>query len=320
MSPWKMLPISNAPYRRGRKPVKRRLTCRTGTSPRAVPPPGWPKRRFSRKALGSVADAPGDRPVYAMSISATPGNRQTADVTSDRLLGGRVRYMQPRTGFRAAIDPVLLAAAIPARPGERVLEGGTGAGAALLCLATRIPGITGLGIDRDHGLLRLARTNAVMNALPDLLFACADLEVSPVGGPFDHAFANPPYHAAGGTASPSGSREAAKRSFPGLLPIWVAALSRPLRHRGTLTLILPTGLLGAALAAMHESKVPAEYVFPIWPKEGRPARLMLVQGRKNGRSPLVLAAGLVLHTETGAFRPEAEIILRGGTSLLRAGT
>ena len=36
------------------------------------------------------------------------------DPTEDKLLGGRVRLVQPRTGYRAAMDAVLLAAAIPA--------------------------------------------------------------------------------------------------------------------------------------------------------------------------------------------------------------
>ena len=103
------------------------------------------------------------------------------------------------------------------------------------------------------------------------------------------------------------------------MPVWIDALSRPLRHRGTLTLILPPRLLEAALAAMRREDVPAECVFPIWPKAGRPARFVLVQGRKHGRSPLVLAPGLVLHTETGAFRPEAEAILRDGAALRLTG-
>jgi tRNA1Val (adenine37-N6)-methyltransferase len=235
--------------------------------------------------------------------------------TSDHLLGGRVKYVQPREGLRATIDPVLLAAAIPARSGERVLEGGTGAGAALLCLAARVPGITGLGIDRDAGLVRLAQSNARANGWPELVFAAADLAALPVSPQFDHAFANPPYHAADGTASPSRPREAAKRSAPGLLSVWTEALAGALRHRGTLTFIVPPRLLEPVLAAMRDGMVPAECVFPIWPKQDRPARLMLVRGRKNGRSPLMLLPGLVLHTESGAFRPEAEAILREGTGL-----
>lgn len=248
-------------------------------------------------------------------MNTQTGTSTQGAVTADTLLGGRVKYMQPREGLRASLDPVLLAAAIPAHPGERVLEGGTGAGAAMLCLAARVAGIRGRGIDRDPDLVRLAAANAAANAWPELEFATADLAISPIDGPFDHAFANPPYHPAGGTRSPSAARDAAKRAEPELLPIWAEALSRPLRHRGTLTFILPPGLLEPALAAMRDAGVPAEWVFPIWPKPGQPARFVLVQGRKHGRSPLVLAPGLILHEATGAFRPEAEAILRDGAAL-----
>lgn len=271
-------------------------------------------RRKSRRASPSSAPAS-----HSFRRDVTTDQPRLGAVTSDHLLGGRVTYTQPRDGFRAAIDPVLLAAAIPARPGDRVLEGGTGAGAALLCLAARVPDIGGLGIDRDAGLLRLAQANAKANARLGLLFICADLAASPVGGEFDHAFANPPYHAADGTSSPSAAREAAKRSGPDQLSEWIAALSRPLRHRGTLTLILPPRLLEAACIAMRANNAAAECVFPIWRREGQPARLLLLQGRKHGRTPLIMASGLVLHTESGAFRPEAEFILRAGGALRLTG-
>ncbi len=247
------------------------------------------------------------------------GQPPAGGVTNDHLLNGRIQYAQPREGLRATIDPILLAAAVPARPGERLLEGGTGAGAALLCVRARVAGVRGIGIDRDIGLLRLARANADANAWPELRFIAGDLAACPIGGVFDHAFANPPYHDAAGTRSPSGVRENAKRSSPGFLDIWVGALARPLRDRGTLTLMLRPGLLAAALTALRDHNVAAECVFPIWPKEGRPARLILIQGRKHGRTPLTLAPGLVLHEESGEFRPEAQSILRGGAALPMTG-
>ena len=41
------------------------------------------------------------------------GQATAAEVTEDRLLNGRVRLRQPAEGYRAAIDPVFLAAAVP---------------------------------------------------------------------------------------------------------------------------------------------------------------------------------------------------------------
>jgi len=106
---------------------------------------------------------------------------------------------------------------------------------------------------------------------------------------------------------------------PDLIPLWVKALSNGLRHQGTLTLIVPPRLLEQTIVAMREDGVPATCVFPVWPMAGRPARFILVQGRKNGRSSLALAAGLVLHTETGGFQPEADAILRGGEAIPLSG-
>ncbi len=241
------------------------------------------------------------------------GDRINA-TTTDHLLGGRVIYTQPRHGFRAAIDPVLLAATIPARRGDRVLDGGTGAGAALLCLAARVPGLIGTGVDRDPGLARLGRANAAANGFPDLSFVVADLAMSPIGGPVDHAFANPPYHPESSTASPLAERDTAKRGGQFLLPRWISTLSTPLRHRGTLTFILPMWLLETALASFRLSGVPCELLIPVWPKVGRTARWVVVRGRKNGRAPLAMAPGLILHEPSGAFQPEAEAILRDGAS------
>ena len=58
-------------------------------------------------------------------------------LSCDAFLGGRLRIWQPRAGYRAGIDPVMLAAAVPARPRQSVLELGCGAGTASLCLAAQ---------------------------------------------------------------------------------------------------------------------------------------------------------------------------------------
>lgn len=238
-----------------------------------------------------------------------------ADITSGHLLGGRVRYAQPRMGFRSGIEPVLLAACIPARPGQRVIEAGTGAGAALLCLAARVPGIAGTGVERDPAMAALARANAAENGFGQLEFCTADIADRPAPGPFDHAFANPPYHTPAGTPSPLAAREAAKRAENGTFAIWAASLGAVLRPRGTLTLIVPAGAMPDCLRAMQDAGCPAAILLPLWPKPDREARLVLLHGIKHGRSALKLRPGLVLHTPTGGFSSAAEAILRGRAAL-----
>lgn len=236
-------------------------------------------------------------------------------LTQGHLLDGRIRYAQPAQGFRSGIEPVLLAASIPAQPGQRVLEAGTGAGAALLCLAERVRGVRGIGVDRDEVMVRIARDNARANGQDTLAFLTADIAALPLSGTFHHAFANPPYHLAGGTASPVTARGRAKRGEPGLLDRWAAALARPLRHRGTLSFILPADHLPACLAAMTGAGCAVARVLPFWPKLGRPARLVIVQGVKGGRMPTVLEPGMLLHRAEGGFTDAADAVLRRGEAL-----
>jgi len=196
-----------------------------------------------------------------------------------------------------------------------VLEGGTGAGAALLCLAKRVPKLEGTGVERDPALAALAERNAEANSLANLTFVTADVAAIRDPGPFDHAMANPPYHPPSGTPSPDSARVLAKRGGEGLLAAWAAALAAPLRHRGTLTFILPAATLPECLAAMAAAGCAARAVLPLWPRPGQAAKLVLVQGVKGGRTPLKLLPGLVLHRAEGGYTAEADGILRGGAAL-----
>jgi tRNA1(Val) A37 N6-methylase TrmN6 len=234
--------------------------------------------------------------------------------THGHLLDGRVRYAQPAEGYRSGIEPVLLAAAVPARPGQRVLEAGSGAGATLLCLAARIGGVQATGIELDPELVALARDNAAANDRAGVQFIAADIAAPPPLGEFDHACANPPYHIAAGTRPADRTRDRAKHGGAGLLRGWVQALAAALRPRGTLTLILPSVQLPEACAELGAAKCSPAILLPLWPKARRQAKLAIVQGIKGGAEFRVLP-GLVLHEADGAFTAEAQKILRDGEPL-----
>jgi tRNA1(Val) A37 N6-methylase TrmN6 len=248
-------------------------------------------------------------------IEATAPGQDRGPLTHGHLLGGRVRYDQPRSGFRSGIEPVLLAAAVPVRQGARVLEGGSGAGATLLCLAARVPGLHGMGIEHDPALVALARQNAAANGWPSLHFIAGDIASLPPLGVFDHACANPPYHKPNGTPSPDASRRSAKRAAPRMMADWASALAGQLRGGGTLTFILPAALLPETAVAFASASCTPTAVLPFWPKAGQPAKLLLLRGTKGSRAPFRVLPGLVLHASDGRFTPAAEAILRGGHAL-----
>ena len=229
-------------------------------------------------------------------------------LSDDRLLGGRVRFSQPVHGYRVAIDPVLLAAAVPAHAGQRILDAGAGSGAASLCLAVRVPGCRILGLEAQRELHRIARHNIQQNRLEheiDVLLGA--LERPPprlAAATFDHVMTNPPHAAAGGTSrSPDAERAAAHAETTLDLAGWIGACLRMLKPDGQLTLIHRADRLDDLLAALHR-RVGDIVVFPLWPvADGRPAKRVLVRGRRGSRGPLRLERALPYTAARVASRP-----------------
>jgi tRNA1Val (adenine37-N6)-methyltransferase len=237
------------------------------------------------------------------------------EITRGTLLGGRIHHDQPREGHRTGIEPVLLAASVPASSGDRVLEGGSGVGTAMLCLAMRVPGIVGVGVEREAELVAMARVNADANGFANLAFVAGDVTGAPIDGLFDHALCNPPWHAAAGTASPDAKREAAKRGGAGLIGDWTRALVKPLCDRGTLTMVMAAARLAESLAALTAAGCGSAAILPLWPRAETPAKLVLLRGVKGGRGPCRLLTGLVLHRPDGRYTDAAEAVLRDGAAL-----
>jgi tRNA1(Val) A37 N6-methylase TrmN6 len=241
---------------------------------------------------------------------------------ADALLGGRVQLRQDQAGLRATIDPVLLAAAVPARVGEAVLEAGLGIGTASLCLLARVTGVRAVGLEQDATQAEAAAANAALNGWGDRFVAIAGeigdraaARAAAAHGPFAHAMANPPWFS-GGTAPGDAARRAAKHAA-GAPPLsaWVAFLARRVCPRGSVTVILPAAQLPEAFSAFAQAGIGSLAAFPLWPRHAEPARRVIVAGRKGGRAPCRILAGLVLHRADGRFTDEAEAILRHGEAL-----
>lgn len=238
--------------------------------------------------------------------------------TEGALLDGRVSYHQPKIGHRTGIEPVLLAASVPARPGERVVEAGAGAGAGLLCILARVPGAHGLAVELDPGMAALARANFARNGFERAAVLEGDVVAANWGadwGLADHAMANPPWFGAADTPSPEPGRRLAKQGGPGVLATWTRALAAGLRWRGTLTLALPAAAVPEGLAALLAAGCGSPAVLPLWPRSGRSARLVLLRGVRGGAGGCRVLAGLTLHEEDGKFTPATDAILRGGAAL-----
>ncbi len=240
-------------------------------------------------------------------------------VTNDHLLDGRVQLRQPVRGYRAGLDAALLAAACDAKPGQRVLEAGCGAGGALLAAAARCPEVRFTGIERDPDALALARENIALNGMTDRVEAVeGDVAVrfSSLGiEPFDAAMTNPPFFDdSNSLRGPAPERRAAWMADDGLAA-WIGFMSKGVREGGTLTLIHRADRLADILALLGE-KCGGIQILPIHPFADESAKRVLVRAIKTGKAPLRLLPALVLHDRDGdKHRPEIEAILRGEAAI-----
>ena len=266
-----------------------------------------------------------DRSVKHSSAPALAG--EPAGTTCDAILAGKLKIYQPKSGPRAGIDAVFLAAAVPAtgKNGEHALEVGSGCGVVALALAGRVEGVQVTGLELQTELCQLAERNASANGLGDRVHIVREdmqaprerLEALGLGlERFDHVIANPPFNTEGQArkcSEPAKTRAHMARA--GALDRWIRFLTAMAVPHGCLTMIHRADAL-ASLLELLDGRFGALSVFPLFPHANEPASRIIVQGIKGSRAPLNLSAGLVLHDAGGGYTRDAERVLRDGRALV----
>ncbi len=240
------------------------------------------------------------------------------EFTEDGFFGGQLRLRQPKSGHRAGHDAMLLAAATPARPGDRVIDLGAGVGAAGLAVAKRVPGIELVLVEIDPALAAFARDNAASNAIPAEVvvldvtsgaaaFAAAGL--SPDGA--DVVLMNPPFNdPARHRASPDKARGSAHLATAATLEGWIHAARRVLKSGGVLSLIWRADGLTEVLAGLGHG-FGGLIVLPVHGEAKTPAIRVLVRATKGGKAPTQIHAALVLNDELALPNKQLQEVLAG---------
>ena len=260
-----------------------------------------------------------------MNAFEAPG-RTVAPTTDDLFLGGALTILQPRNGYRAGTDAVLLAALMaPETLGAGpVLDVGAGVGVIGLCVARRCPSARVILLERDPCLAALARDNVQRNNMSDrvsvvetdLARATAALEVADIKSEsFPVVLANPPYHDdRRSTLAESPLKAVSHQMSDDLLDAWARFMCRMAAPGGRAAMIHKAEALPRILETF-EGRFGSIAVLPIHARAGEPAIRVIVEGVKGSRAPLYIRPGLVLHTPEQSFVPEIEAIFRHGAPL-----
>ena len=243
-------------------------------------------------------------------------------MTDDGFLDGRLHILQPRDGYRAATDPVFLAAAVPAVAGETVLELGCGAGVALACLLHRVQ-VQATGLELQQEYADLAEQNMSRNGLAAEIMRgdLAEMPAALKAQSFDHVMMNPPFFEAPRHSAPANAGKATAFLEGDIgLPDWISAGMKRLKPMGRLTIIHRAERLSDIMAGLE--KAGDIRILPLAARTSRPARRVIVQARKGAAGPLKLLAPLVLHegeshaADGDDFSKIARGILRDGNPLV----
>jgi tRNA1(Val) A37 N6-methylase TrmN6 len=207
---------------------------------------------------------------------------------------------------------LLLAAAIETKDGARLMEAGSGVGAALLSIAIRNENVTLVGVERDQNIASISRENVAANAMMHRIeIVTGDaLDRSLPLGVFDGVFANPPFDDEGEGRAPAETRRYAHVA-DAPIDVWIASLADRLTGGAALTMIHRAAKLPELLAAL-DGRLGGVEVLPIHPFADAEAKRVLLRARKGSRAPFKLLKGIDLHDRSGAkHTPEVEAILRG---------
>lgn len=246
-------------------------------------------------------------------------------VTRDAFLGNRLTLSQPRNGFRAGLDSVLLGAAVSSSC-TSLLDMGSGVGTAGFVAMAHNAEVQALLVERDPDMAALARANAEENgfstrariAVGDVIGPAAQRrEMGVAENAYATIIANPPFFAQGaGTLAADAVRAGARHMEEAALDLWIRAAAGAARAGGEIIFIYPAAGL-ATLLAGFDKRFGAVTILPLLPRPGEPAGRVLMRGIKGSRAPLTLLAARALHGEEGRdFQPEFDAIFRGQTCLI----
>lgn len=235
-------------------------------------------------------------------------------VTLDTFFSGGLRLKQHRRGYRFSIDAVILAGYLHPHSGDKVVDLGTGSGIIPILLAFRRPGVRIWGVEVQESLAALAAENVRSNRMePRVSILNADLRdigADAFGGPVDWIVSNPPYRRGrSGRVNPDAQRALARHEIAMTLSDLVAAARRLLKTGGRLVVIYTAERIADLLFCMRSEHIEPKCLRSIHSGRQSNARLILVEGIKNGGPGVVLPPPLIIYDENGDYSQEIQSLM-----------
>ena len=237
-----------------------------------------------------------------------------ASFTTDTFFNGKIKVVQNQAGYRFSIDAVLLAYQAAPRSGDKIVDLGAGCGIISLIIAFRRPDVRIYAVELQPQLAELAAANVNQNRLADRIdVLCADMKLlnrKMTAGPLDLIVCNPPYRRPGsGRLNPDSQRAIARHEIKANLGDVLQTARRMLRTAGRLVTIYPAERTTDILSQMRKERIEPKLIRMVHSSPDAEARLILVEGVKEGRPGLKVSSALIIYDQKGDYTAEVKQML-----------
>lgn len=231
--------------------------------------------------------------------------------TIDTFFNGKIQVKQSRTGYRFSIDSVLIAAHVKPRRDNTILDLGTGCGILPMILAYRNPIIKIYGVEVQMELADLAKLNVIENHMENrITVLCQDmkrLKLDIIPEPVDIVITNPPYRKSeSGRLNPDRQKAIARHEIMVDLGDVIETARRMLKTAGKFITIYPAERMTDILSLMRSAGIEPKFMKMVHSGLGSGAKLILIEGKKGGRSGLKIGPPLVIYNKDGSYSEEVE--------------
>ena len=218
------------------------------------------------------------------------------DETIDPFLDGRLQLIQSKDGYRFSIDAVFLSEFVTIKPGDAVVDLGTGCGIIplILLLTKPVRYVFGLEIQKDLALQ--AARNAVINGYEDKMSVIlSDIKEPSISKKSaDVVICNPPYRKVNsGRINPDVRRAIARHELMASIDDILHASRNILRKKGRLAIIYPSERLVDILAKMRRFTLEPKRIQINYPDQQSGAKLALIEACLGGRPGLEILPPLI---------------------------
>ncbi len=231
--------------------------------------------------------------------------------TTDSFFNGRIQIKQNKYGYRFSIDAVILAHHANPKPGDKVLDLGTGCGVIPLILLYRYADLKVYGIEIQKDLFHLASLNVQENSMDEhiriLYNDIKSIKQSMTDGPVDLIVCNPPYRRVhSGRINPNQERAIARHEIKMTLADVVKVASSMLRTMGKIILIYPAERITDVFTQLRRSHIEPKSLCTIHSKKNTDAKLIIVEGVQGGGPGIKIAPPLIIYNEDGTYNDRVD--------------